>query len=124
MKFGAKAVQNLGNSFFQKCHEAYQIDQPNVLNTRMFVVGTKIWSPNLVTKMGPNWPAGFRRCSPPPPPPPLHPSLLMVTGPPLYEQSPRNLWSNPSLSSGSSSLSLLPISPLFLANPPLCLWSI
>ena len=46
----------------KKCHEAHQIDQRNVLNAKMYVVGGKnpfSFQRSKVGKIGQNWPAEF-----------------------------------------------------------------
>ena len=76
-KSGPKSRQNFS---VNKCHEAHQIDQRNVLNTKMYVVGSKMnfYQGSKVVKIGQNLvgpilSSSFRH--PPPPPPPLYPSL-------------------------------------------------
>ena len=52
-------VQNLENFFFKKCHETHQIDQRNVLNTKMYVGGGGGGQKSLLfsrVKSGENWP--------------------------------------------------------------------
>ena len=61
-------VQNLKNISVKKCHEAHQIDQQNVLNTKMYVVGAKstplplFFQGSKVVKIGQHWLDEFLHC--------------------------------------------------------------
>ena len=65
-------VQNLPQKIsFNKRHEAHQIDERNLLNMKMYVVGPKNPPPpphvsffqgSQVVKNGQKWPAKFRHC--------------------------------------------------------------
>ena len=88
--WGAKSGPKSRKPFFQKCHEAHQIDQRNVLNAKMYVMGGGgggknhcFFQRSKFVKIGQNWSAQFGhrhfviggggRAAPPPPP--LNPSL-------------------------------------------------
>ena len=47
-------------SSVKKCHEAHQIDQQNVLNAKMYVVGAKKHFFFSRVNIDQNWPAAFR----------------------------------------------------------------
>ena len=64
----------------KKCHEAHQIDQRNVLNAKMYVVGAKNHFLSRV-KSGENWPKFSGRISSSSSSPPLYPSLIGALGP-------------------------------------------
>ena len=58
---GPKVFQNLEQIFFQRCHEAHEIDQRNALNAKMYVGGPTVtfFQGSEVVTIGKNWPAKF-----------------------------------------------------------------